>query len=82
MVESDGFYSLIYITRHSPNKLSLCIGHNSYNIEHVIVVYLDQLLGAACTQRLVETVFPAVFQLFFLFQTFFSDFTTEIKKRL
>ena len=54
-MESDGFYSIIYITRHSPNKLSLCIGHNSYNIEHVIVVYLDQLLGSVRTQMLVKT---------------------------
>ena len=31
------------------------------------VVYFDQLLGAAHTQKLVETFFSAVFQLFFFF---------------
>ena len=45
------------------------------------VVYFDQLLGVARTQKLVELLFSAVFNLFCSFQTFFSDFTAEIKKK-
>ena len=46
------------------------------------VVYFDQLLGAARTQKLVELLFSAVFNLFCSFQTFFSDFMPEINKKL
>ena len=42
------------------------------------VVYLDQLSGAARTQKLVEILFFSRFQPFCSFQTFFSDFTPEI----
>ena len=34
------------------------------------VVYFDHLLGAACTQKLVETIFQPFFNLFCSFQTF------------
>ena len=47
------------------------------------VVYLDQLLGDARTQKLAKTFFQPFFNLFCSFQSFFSDFTAEItKKRL
>ena len=46
-----------------------------------LVVYFDRLLGAACTQKLVELLYSAVFILFCSFQTFFSDFTAEINKK-
>ena len=45
------------------------------------VVYFDQLLGAARTRKLVKILFWAVFNLFCSFQTFFSDFSSEIKKK-
>ena len=45
------------------------------------VVYLDQLLGAARTRKLVETHFLTIFNLFSSFQTFFSDSSAEIKKK-
>ena len=45
-----------------------------------IVVYFEQLLGAACTQKLEETFFCSRFQPFCLFQTFYSNFTYEINK--
>ena len=44
-------------------------------------MYFDQLLGAAHTQKLVELLFSAVFNLFCSFQTFFSDFMAEINKK-
>ena len=47
----------------------------------VCVVYFDQLLGAVSTQKLVKLLFPALFNLFCSFQTFFSDFTDEINKK-
>ena len=43
------------------------------------VVYFDQFLGAARTQKLVKKLFSAIFNLFCSFQSFFSDFTAEIK---
>ena len=45
------------------------------------VVYFDQLSGAGHTQKVVKQLFPAVFNLFCSFQTFFSDFTPEINKK-
>ena len=45
------------------------------------VVYFDQLLGTVCAQKLVELLFSAVFNLFCSFQTFFSDFKSEINKK-
>ena len=45
------------------------------------VVYFDQLLDAACTQKLVETFFQPFFNLFCSFQSFFSDFPAEINKK-
>ena len=62
-----------------PTKFfGLCIkvGEN-----RVVVVYFKQLLGDACTQKLVETFFQPFFNLFRSFQSFFSDFTAEIKKK-
>ena len=51
---------------------------------HPIVVYFDQLSGAAHTaahtQKLVKTLFSVVFNLLSSFLTFSSDFTPEIKK--
>ena len=44
------------------------------------VVYFDQLLGAARTQKLVEQLFQP-FSAFFSFQTFLNDFTAEINKK-
>ena len=55
---------------------------NVINVTELIVVYLDQLWGAACTWKLVEILFSAVFNLFCSFQTFFSDFMPEITKKL
>ena len=49
--------------------------------KHTHVVYFNQLLGAARTWKLVKTLFSAVFNLFCLFQTFFSDFMAEINKK-
>ena len=46
--------------------------------EALSVVYFDQLLEAARTKKLVETLFSAVFNLFCSFQIFFSDFTAEM----
>ena len=45
------------------------------------VVYFDQLLGAAHIQKLVELLFSAVFNLFYSFKTFLSDFSSEINKK-
>ena len=45
------------------------------------VVYFDQLLAAARTQKLVETFFQLFINLFCWFQSFFSDFTAEINKK-
>ena len=47
----------------------------------IYVVYFNQLSGTARTQILVEKLFKAVFNLFCSFKTFFSDFTSEIKKK-
>ena len=33
-----GFFSIIYITIHSPYLLSLCIGHNSESTDHMIQI--------------------------------------------
>ena len=44
-------------------------------------MYFDQLLGAARTQKLVETFFQPFFNLFCSFQSFFSDFMAEINKK-
>ena len=41
----------------------------------------DQFLGAARTQKLIETFFQLFFNLFGSFQSFFSDFTDEINKK-
>ena len=49
--------------------------------DFVTVVYFNQLLGAASTQKLVKLLFSAVFNLFCSFQTFFSDFMPEINKK-
>ena len=50
--------------------------------KYMYVVYFDQLLGAARTQKLVETIFTAVFNTFFVhFQTFFLDFRPEITEK-
>ena len=38
------------------------------------VVYFDQLLGAARTQKMFATFFQPFFKLFFSFQNFFGDF--------
>ena len=46
------------------------------------VVDFDQLLGAVCTQKLVETFFQPFFNLFCSFQSFFSDFEAEITKNI
>ena len=48
---------------------------------HLYVVYFYQLLGTACTQKLVKTFFSAVFQPFLIISHLFSDFTAEIKKK-
>ena len=56
----------------------------------LLVVYFDQLLGAACTQKLIELLFSVVFNLFCSFQTFFSvnflaffvHFNREITKKV
>ena len=45
------------------------------------VLYFDLLLGAVHTQKLVETLFSAVFNLFCSFQTFFGDFKAEITEK-
>ena len=45
------------------------------------VVYFNQLLGAARTQKLVELLFFSRFQAFCSSSTFFSDFTAEINKK-
>ena len=46
-----------------------------------VVVYFDQLSGAACSLKLVEILFFAVFNVFCTFQTFFSDLMPEITKK-
>ena len=43
----------------------------------MIAVYFDQLSGAACTQKLVETLFSVVH-----FQMFFVDFKREITEKI
>ena len=45
------------------------------------VVYFDQLSGAACTPKLVDIIFWAVFNLSFSFLSFVSDFSSEINKK-
>ena len=52
-----------------------------FRIRILNVVYFHQLLGDACTQELVKTLFSAVFNLFCSFQTFFSDFRAEITEK-
>ena len=48
--------------------------------ESPFVVYFNQLLGAARTRKLVETLLFGCLDHFCSFQTFFSDFLAEIKK--
>ena len=47
--------------------------HSEIN-QNKYVVYFDQLLGAARTQKLVETLFSAVFNLFLLISNLFQWF--------
>ena len=44
-------------------------------------MFFDQLSSAARTQKLVKTLFSAVFNSFCSFQNFISDFTAEINKK-
>ena len=44
------------------------------------IMYVDQLSGAACTRKLVKTLFWAVFDIFCSFQMFFRYFSSKIKK--
>ena len=52
--------------------LSVCLS--------ISVVYFDQLTGNVHTQKLVKTLFWAVFNFFGSFKTIFSDFTFKKKK--
>ena len=45
-------------------------------------MYFNQLLGAARTRKLVETLFFSHCQPFLFIQIFFSDFTPEINKKI
>ena len=51
--------------------------------ESPTVVFFDPLLGAELTRKLGQDTFGAVFNFVFCFsfQTFFSDFLSEIKKK-
>ena len=49
-------------------------------LRSMYVVYFDQLLGAACTQKMVETLYSAVFTLFY-FLMVFNKFSSEIKEK-
>ena len=72
---------------HMHGKLvTWAASHVSHSSSHfsrrkAIVVYFDQLLGAARTQKLVETFFSAVFQPFLFISKLFSYFTAEIHKK-
>ena len=50
-------------------------------LKALVFVYFDQLLGAACTRKLVKILFWVFFNLFCSFFTFFSDFKSEINKK-
>ena len=63
------------------SQIDLILGEVYCQFLGADVVYFDQLLGDACTRKLVETLFWAVFNLFCSFLTFFSDFSSEIKKK-
>ena len=41
------------------------------------VVYFDQILGAACTKKLVKTFFSAVFQAFLFISNLFQNKLTK-----
>ena len=53
----------------------------SYALIWIVVVYFDQLLSAGRTQKLVELLLSAIFNLFCSLKTFFNDFTAEINKK-
>ena len=60
--------------KYSGGSITGTPNYHKHLIDHqtITVVYFDQLLGAARTQKLVKILFSVVFNLFCSFQTFFS----------
>ena len=61
------------------SKAALMHPLRKWKIPHV--VYFDQLSGAACTRKLVETLFSAVFNFLNSFARFFNEIPPKIKKK-
>ena len=71
-------YQILFNQSYKNKNLKKIFFPYKYFSQNLTVVYFDQLSGAGLTQKLVKILFPAVFNLFPTFKTFFSEFLSEI----